>query len=129
MLFVLQLSVAILFAELLSNNLIASPHRDCLLSAKISRPTCKTKSKKEFILGEYYVYRHYFRHTPYRRCRFQPTCSLFAIRSIEKDGFFVGFFNAITRAQISHSHHFNTLRINFFDDGKHIFYDPIDNWR
>lgn len=129
MLFVLQVLPALALAVLSLHGLIASPHQDCLLSTKISKPTCKPQPKKEFVLGEYYVYRHYFRHAPYRRCRFQPTCSLFALRSIEKDGFFVGFSKSIARAQISHSHHFNTLSINFFDDGKHIFYDPIDNWQ
>jgi len=67
---------------------------------------------KTVLIGLIKFYRNYLSPMNMRCCRFYPSCSEYAIGSIEKYGVFIGTFKGLTRI----------LRCNPFSRGG---YDPV----
>lgn len=74
--------------------------------------TLNKKAMKRFFVFLIRLYRRYISPLKKPCCRFRPTCSVYAIRAIEKHGAFLGLIMAIARI----------LRCNPYNPGG---YDPV----
>jgi hypothetical protein len=63
-----------------------------------------------------------------RRCRLQPTCSLFAARAARRFGLLRGLLMGLARAQMAHSDQDGFLTRAVASDGRFIFLDPVELW-
>lgn len=68
---------------------------------------------KKFLIAVIKFYRNYLSPFKLQCCRFYPSCSLYAIESIDKYGVVAGIFNAVKRV----------LRCHPFSAGG---YDPVE---
>ena len=77
----------------------------------------------DFAAG-YSIYRLISAPDEQRRCRLQPTCSLFAAKAARRFGLLRGLLMGFARAQMSHA----DLPRALASDGKFIFLDPVERW-
>ena len=78
--------------------------------------------------GAYSVYRLVSDTSGHRRCRLQPTCSLFAAQAARRLGILRGLLMGLARAQMSHSSQDGLLGQAVASDGELIFFDPVERW-
>jgi hypothetical protein len=78
--------------------------------------------------GAYALYRLVSATNDYRRCRLQPTCSLFAAQAARRFGLLRGLLMGLARAQMSHSDQGGLLPRELASDGQFIFLDPVERW-
>ena len=78
--------------------------------------------------GGYSIYRLVSATDQYRRCRLQPTCSLFAARAARQLGLLRGLLMGFARAQMSHSDQDGFLPRKLGSDGNFIYLDPVERW-
>jgi len=78
--------------------------------------------------GAYPVYRLLGGFGEHRRCRLQPTCSLFAAQAARRLGILRGLLMGLARAQMSHSDQDGLLPAAVASDGEMIFFDPVERW-
>ena len=78
--------------------------------------------------GGYSVYRLVSATEGQRRCRLQPTCSLFAARATQRFGLLRGLLMGLARAQMEHADQDGLLPRAVASDGKFIFFDPVERW-
>jgi hypothetical protein len=78
--------------------------------------------------GGYSIYRLVSATDQYRRCRLQPTCSLFAARAARQLGLLRGLLMGFARAQMSHSDQDGLLPRELGSDGNFIYLDPVERW-
>ena len=64
----------------------------------------------------------------HRRCRLQPTCSLFAAQAARQLGLLRGLLMGLARAQMSHSDQGGVLPSAVASDGQFVFLDPVRRW-
>lgn len=81
----------------------------------------------DFAAG-YSIYRLISATDQQRRCRLQPTCSLFAAQAARRFGLLRGLLMGFARAQMSHSDQDGLLPRALASDGKFIFLDPVERW-
>ncbi len=81
----------------------------------------------DFAAG-YSIYRLISATDQQRRCRLQPTCSLFAAQAARRFGLLRGLLMGFARAQMSHSDQDGFLPRALASDGKFIFLDPVERW-
>ena len=78
--------------------------------------------------GAYSIYRLVSATDDHRRCRLQPTCSLFAARAARQLGLLRGLLMGFARAQMSHSDQDGFLPRVLGSDGNFIYLDPVERW-
>jgi len=78
--------------------------------------------------GAYSIYRLVSATDDHRRCRLQPTCSLFAVRAARQLGLLRGLLMGFARAQMSHSDQDGFLPRVLGSDGNFIYLDPVERW-
>lgn len=78
--------------------------------------------------GGYSIYRLISATDEQRRCRLQPTCSLFAARAARRFGLLQGLLMGFARAQMSHSDQGGLLPRAIASDGRFIYLDPVERW-
>jgi putative component of membrane protein insertase Oxa1/YidC/SpoIIIJ protein YidD len=78
--------------------------------------------------GVYSVYRLVSATNEHRRCRLQPTCSLFAARAARQLGLLRGLLMGLARSQMSHSDQGGVLPSALASDGQFIYLDPVERW-
>jgi hypothetical protein len=76
----------------------------------------------------YSIYRLVSATQGQRRCRLQPTCSLFAARAAQRFGLLRGLLMGLARAQMEHADQDGLLPRAVASDGKFIFFDPVERW-
>ena len=81
----------------------------------------------DFAAG-YSLYRLVSATEPQRRCRLQPTCSLFAARAARRFGLLRGLLMGLARAQMEHSDQGGLLPRAVAPDGQFIYFDPPARW-
>jgi hypothetical protein len=81
----------------------------------------------DFAAG-YSIYRLVSATEDQRRCRLQPTCSLFAARAARRFGLLRGLLMGLARAQMAHTDQDGLLPRAVASDGKFIYLDPVDRW-
>jgi hypothetical protein len=81
----------------------------------------------DFAAG-YSLYRLVSATDQQRRCRLQPTCSLFAARAARRFGLLRGLLMGLARAQMEHSDQGGLLPRAVASDGQFIYFDPIQRW-
>jgi hypothetical protein len=64
----------------------------------------------------------------HRRCRLQPTCSLFAARAARRFGLLRGLLMGLARSQMSHGDQDGFLPRALASDGQFIYLDPVERW-
>jgi putative component of membrane protein insertase Oxa1/YidC/SpoIIIJ protein YidD len=78
--------------------------------------------------GAYSLYRLVSATDGHRRCRLQPTCSLFAAQAARQLGLLRGLLMGLARAQMSHSDQGGVLPPSVASDGQFVFFDPVRRW-
>jgi hypothetical protein len=78
--------------------------------------------------GAYSIYRLVSATDDHRRCRLQPTCSLFAARAARQLGLLRGLLMGFARAQMSHDDQDGFLPRALGSDGRFIYLDPVERW-
>jgi hypothetical protein len=78
--------------------------------------------------GAYSIYRMVSATDEHRRCRLQPTCSLFAARAARQLGLLRGLLMGFARAQMSHDDQDGFLPRALASDGNFIYLDPVERW-
>jgi hypothetical protein len=78
--------------------------------------------------GAYSVYRLVSATDEHRRCRLQPTCSLFAVRAARQLGLLRGLLMGFARSQMSHTDQDGFLPRALASDGQFIYLDPVERW-
>jgi putative component of membrane protein insertase Oxa1/YidC/SpoIIIJ protein YidD len=119
------------FITLIINIFLSPAYAECLNSKNLSIPTCEVSknTKEQMDFNSYFVlYRGFFSFHEYRKCRLQPTCSLFLVMAIKKYGLFNGLLKALARAQMEHSDQGGFLKNEIASDGQRIYLDPVELW-
>lgn len=93
-------------------------------------PSTPTPTRIDFadFAGAYSIYRLVSATDDNRRCRLQPTCSLFAARAARQLGLLRGLLMGFARAQMSHSDQDGFLPGVLGSDGNFIYLDPVERW-
>jgi membrane protein insertion efficiency factor YidD len=93
-------------------------------------PPAPASSRIDFadFAGAYSIYRLVSATDEHRRCRLQPTCSLFAARAARQLGLLRGLLMGFARAQMSHSDQDGFLPRVLGSDGNFIYLDPVESW-
>ncbi len=78
--------------------------------------------------GAYSIYRLVSATDAHRRCRLQPTCSLFAARAARQLGVLRGLLMGLARSQMSHTDQDGFLPRALASDGQFIYLDPVERW-
>jgi putative component of membrane protein insertase Oxa1/YidC/SpoIIIJ protein YidD len=63
-----------------------------------------------------------------RRCRLQPTCSLFAVQAVRLRGPFWGAVVTLARVQMEHGAQGGFLVPRPWIDGGLVYFDPVSAW-
>lgn len=106
----------------------------CVKSPSAQRWTCahshshSSISPSSSLSVPYAVYRTITAGSTHRRCRLEPSCSLFAVQAAEKYGVLKGLFLGFARAQMQHDNQSGRLERDIGADGYFIYLDPIENW-
>ncbi len=81
------------------------------------------KNEVENVVSTMFLfYKKFISSQDYNSCVFEPSCSVYAIHSIQKLGFLVGYLNAFDRLTRCHG-----LASEYyqFDPKTHLLYDPV----
>lgn len=98
---------------------------DQLFSTSDRRPNqYEVKYNNEFqmlLTGGFAVYKKFVSSQDAVSCAFYPSCSSYALETIQTNGF-LGFFDAIDR--LTRCNGFSPEKYNLYHD-THLFYDPV----
>src|SRR4051812_10718334 len=94
---------------------ITAAHSSCIHFEGAEKPVCHKEQKQSKNPGGsldwsvdpsglYAFYRFANVGEGHRRCRLQPTCSLFTVRAVQKYGLLKGLLSGLARSQMEHSH-------------------------
>jgi putative component of membrane protein insertase Oxa1/YidC/SpoIIIJ protein YidD len=81
-----------------------------------------TNEIKWIASGLFIVYKSFFSSQDGNQCNFYPSCSVYAIQSIKKNGFIVGFADAIDR--LSRCNRLSPKNYVLFEN-TNLFFDPV----
>lgn len=109
----------------------------CLTSAGAGRVLCRAAAPASArssgvgaaLGGAYVVYRSLNAVAgAHRRCRLEPTCSLFAVQAVERFGFWSGLLAGLARLQMEHGDQGGLLAPVLGSDGLFLYRDPVARW-
>lgn len=84
--------------------------------------TSHNSEVENIVSAMFMFYKKFISSQDYNSCVFEPSCSVYAIHSIQKLGFFVGYLNAFDRLMRCHG---LAAEYYSFDPKTQLLYDPV----